>query len=58
VIVTVSQYEHVRSDPLLFFVLPGHEVRRIEQVVRETQRYLLVRKTGEAAEVAREESER
>jgi len=57
-IVTVSEYEHVRSDPVLFFVLPGHEDRRIEQVVRETDRYNVVRKTGEAAEIARETAER
>jgi hypothetical protein len=57
-IVTVSEYEHVRSDPVLFFVSPGHEDRRIEQVVRETARYFVVRKIGEAAEIARKDSER
>lgn len=57
-IVTLSEYEHVRSDPVLFFVLPGHQDARIEQVVREAERFILVRKTGEAAEIAREGSER
>jgi hypothetical protein len=35
-IVTVSEYEQIHSDSVLFFVLPGHEDRRIEQVVRAT----------------------
>lgn len=50
--VTVSEYEHVRSDPLLFFVVPGHEDLRIERVARKSEQYLVVRKTGEAAEIA------
>jgi len=49
-IVTVSAYERVRSDPLRFFIVPGHEDPRIEQVIERTQTYLVVRKTGEAAE--------
>jgi hypothetical protein len=57
-IVTVAEYEHVRSDPVLFFVVPGHEDPRVEQVVRTSDRFLVVRKTGEAAEVAKDESAR
>ncbi len=56
-IVTVSEYEHVRSDPLLFFVVPGHEDPRLEQVVRVSERFLVVRKTGEAAQVAEDQSD-
>ena len=48
-IITVSAYERVRSDPLRFFTVPGHEDPRIEQVMEQTQTYLVVRKTGEAA---------
>lgn len=57
-IVTVAEYELVRSDPLLFFVAPGHEDPRIEQVVRQKDTHLVVRKVGEAAEVAEETYER
>lgn len=56
--VSVPEYEHVRSDPLLFFVVPGHEDARIEQIVRQTERCLVVRKRGEAAEIADETAER
>jgi hypothetical protein len=52
--VTVGEYEHVRSDPVLFFVVTGHEDPRIEQVMRTSENYLVVRKIGEAAEVAEE----
>ena len=41
---TVSDYESVRSDALLFFVLPGHELPDLEDVVEETDAYLVVRK--------------
>lgn len=48
--VRAREYEHVRQDPLLFFVAPGHEDERIEDVVDGDQReYLIVRKRGEAA---------
>jgi hypothetical protein len=48
----------VRSDPLLFIVVDGHEDPRIEQVERKSETYLVVRKTGEAADVAEETSDR
>jgi len=50
--VTVSEYEDVRADPRLFFVVPGHEDLRIERVTRNNELYLVVRKTGEAGEIA------
>ena len=42
---------HVRNRPTQFLVLPGHETPEIEFVVTLTPIYLLVQKTGEAAEV-------
>ena len=53
-IVRVSEYERVRSDPRLFLVVAGHEDRRIEQVVRTGDSFRVVRKTGAAGEVAEE----
>jgi hypothetical protein len=45
-----EEYEHVRSDPLLFAVVPGHEILDVEEVVAENQRFNLVRKhVAEAA---------
>jgi hypothetical protein len=57
--VLASEYERVREDPLLFFVAPGHEDLRIEDVVEGDRReYLVVRKRGDAAEEARRTSPR
>lgn len=44
-----SAYADARSNPLRFFVLPGHEDLQIEQVVLRTPTYLVVKKVGEAA---------
>jgi len=43
-------YQRVRSNPLLFFVVPGHEDVQVEQVVDQTRTYLVVEKIGRAAE--------
>lgn len=42
-------YAEARSNPLRFFVLPGHEDPEIEKVVLRTPSYLVVEKVGEAA---------
>jgi len=47
-------YERVRSNPLLFFVVPGHEDLEVEQVVERTRAFLVVEKVGRAAEAVRE----
>ena len=39
-----EEYEQVRADPLLFAVVPGHEVLDVEEVVAENQRFNVVRK--------------
>lgn len=52
--VQAKEYERIRQSPLLFFVAPGHEDEKIEEVVeRDRREYLIVRKRGEAAEEAR-----
>ena len=45
---TVSEYEHVRSDNDRFAVVPGHEDDRIERVVERSERYLIVDKLPDA----------
>jgi len=50
-------YHRVRSNPLLFFLVPGHEDPEVERVVERTPAYLVVEKTGRAAEVVREKSD-
>ena len=51
--VPVSGYEEVRSDPSLFFVLPGHEKPDVEDVVARAGAYFVVRKhPGEPERIA------
>jgi hypothetical protein len=47
-------YQRVRSNPLLFFVVPGHEDPEVERVVERTRTFLVVEKTARAAEAVRE----
>lgn len=49
-----AAYQRVRSNPLLFFIVPGHEDPEVERVVERTPEYLVVEKTGRAAGVVRE----
>jgi hypothetical protein len=58
VMLTMNEYERVRTDSRTFFVLPGHEATAVEQIVERNDRYLVVLKIGEAGEVAEELDER
>ena len=49
-----QEFENVRDKTTQFLVLPGHETPEIEFVVTRTPVYLVVQKTGEAAEFATE----
>jgi hypothetical protein len=51
---TVAEYEHVRADSNRFFVLPGHNVPDIDEVLETNDHYLVVRKIGAGAAVADE----
>lgn len=51
---TADEYEHVRADPIAFFLKPGHETPGVEEVVDGNERYLLVRKRVEEREIARQ----
>ena len=54
-VVPIEDYERIRSDSTLFFVLPGHERPDVESVVEESSAYNVVRKhEGDAADLARE----
>jgi hypothetical protein len=44
------EYERVARERYRFIVIPGHEDNRIECVVEEQSRYLVVEKIGEARE--------
>ena len=49
---TVAEYEHVRADPTHFFVVSGHEIPEVEEVVERHERYDVVRKHPEEAQIA------
>ena len=49
---TVEEYEGIRAGSTQFVVRPGHSIDRIEKVVAENDRYVVVVKLGDAAEVA------
>ncbi len=50
----LSVYEEARSDSAVFLVALGHELPEIEEVVRRGDGFQLVKKHGEAAELAEE----
>jgi hypothetical protein len=53
VALTLEEYEAVRVSPYRFFVVPGHDISDVEDVVEHHQRYDVVEKhAGEAAAVA------
>ena len=48
-----AAYEELRSDPVLFAIVPGHEIPDVEVVVARTDAYAVVRKrSGDPAKVA------
>jgi hypothetical protein len=49
---TRREYEQVRSDATQFAVVPGHEIPEIEEIVLRTDRFLVVRKHPEEADIA------
>src|SRR3954465_11321337 len=49
---TVDEYEHIRSKSNSFFVLPGHDVPEVEEIIETGDRYLVVAKRGAGTEVA------
>jgi hypothetical protein len=46
---SLVDYEAVRSDATLFVVAPGHELPEIEEVVRRSDAFQVVKKHGGAA---------
>jgi hypothetical protein len=41
---THEEYERVRSSPLQFAIVPGHEIVAVERVVQTTDRFAMVEK--------------
>jgi len=51
---TIAEYEAIRSDFDRFFLVPGHEIDGVDAVDERHDGYFVVRKQGEAREVARD----
>lgn len=51
---SAADYEQVRSEETQFIVVPGHERQQLEDVVGEHEGWVVVRKRGEAGEIAAE----
>lgn len=49
---SMAEYERIRSSPVHFPIVLGHHVPEVESLVEETDRYAVVQKRGEAAEIA------
>jgi 5-bromo-4-chloroindolyl phosphate hydrolysis protein len=57
--ITIPEYQRVRSDPRRFAVMGSHLIADMEDVVDETDRFVVVRKReGVPADVASEEDPR
>jgi hypothetical protein len=57
--ITVLEYEALRSDAREFAVVRTHVIPDVEDIVRDTERYTVVRKhEGTPAEIAEEEDPR
>jgi hypothetical protein len=49
---TREEYERVRSDSNSFFVVRGHQIDEIEQIVAVAERFVVVAKLGRGGTVA------
>ena len=49
---TPAEYEAIRADSALFAICHGHDFPDTERVVDDSDRYAVVRKIGDAAELA------
>jgi hypothetical protein len=58
--VTIAEYEAIRADPTRFLVAPGdeHVVPEVERVIERYERYWVVEKLGQAAEMSEALDER
>jgi len=57
--ISIPEYEGIRSDPRYFAVVRTHVMPSVEEIVRETDRFTIVRKRGGTpAEIAEEEDPR
>ena len=51
---TTPEYERVRSDSCQFVVIKGHEIPWVENIVDQNDRYAVIRKFDDVAELVLE----
>jgi hypothetical protein len=51
---TVAEYESIRRSPRRFFMVDGHEIPDVEQVVERHDRYIVAEKENHEAQIAEE----
>ncbi len=56
--VGLSAYESIRQDARLFIAVRGHEIPDSEDIVDGNDRYIVVRKHDDVADIARETDHR
>jgi hypothetical protein len=49
---TSTEYEHVRAEPNRFVMIGGHELMKVETVIKRAPGYVIVEKLDEAGEHA------
>lgn len=54
----LPQYEQIRANPRQFFVVDGHQIDEVEDVVARFPSHLVVQKRGTAGAIAAEEDPR
>lgn len=55
---TTAEYEAVRANPATFFLIPGHEMPKIERVIETHDTYVVVEKIGPGKQAAIEHDPR
>jgi hypothetical protein len=58
IVLTIREYENVRSDPAQFMIVPGHESPEVEVVVARHDNHDVVRKNDDEARIAIETNPR
>lgn len=53
IVLSQAEYERVRGDPMLFAIVPGHELPEAEDVVERTDRFSVVRKRPDVEHISR-----
>ncbi len=51
---TLHEYERIRSNPVHFAFLAGHENPEVERIVERTDRYVVVEKVAGERDIGRE----